>query len=147
MSTRIKILNSNSESYKAMMNLEMTLQNTLLSNIQKELIKTRASQINQCAFCLDMHTKDALKYGEIPQRIFLLNAWRETDLFTEEEKVILAMTEEITLISQKGLTDETYEKAIRFFDEEQVKSIIMAVITINMWNRIAISTHLQVPKP
>lgn len=147
MSTRIKILNSNSESYKAMMNLEMTLQNTLLSNIQKELIKTRASQINQCAFCLDMHTKDALKYGETPQRIFLLNAWRETDLFTEEEKVILAMTEEITLISQKGLTDETYEKAIRFFDEEQVKSIIMAVITINMWNRIAISTHLQVPKP
>lgn len=147
MITRIKILNSNSESYKAMMNLEMTLQNTLLSNIQKELIKTRASQINQCAFCLDMHTKDALKYGETPQRIFLLNAWRETDLFTEEEKVILAMTEEITLISQKGLTDETYEKAIRFFDEEQVKSIIMAVITINMWNRIAISTHLQVPKP
>lgn len=147
MSTRIKILNANSESYKAMMNLEMTLQNTLLSNIQKELIKTRASQINQCAFCLDMHTKDALKYGETPQRIFLLNAWRETDLFTEEEKVILAMTEEITLISQKGLTDETYEKAIRFFDEEQVKSIIMAVITINMWNRIAISTHLQVPKP
>ncbi|WP_027388521.1 carboxymuconolactone decarboxylase family protein [Chryseobacterium gregarium] len=147
MSTRIKILNSNSESYKVMMNLEMTLQNTLLSNIQKELIKTRASQINQCAFCLDMHTKDALKYGETPQRIFLLNAWRETDLFTEEEKVILAMTEEITLISQKGLTDETYEKAIRFFDEEQVRSIIMAVITINMWNRIAISTHLQVPKP
>lgn len=146
MSTRIKILNTNSESYKAMMNLEMTLQNTLLSDIQKELIKIRASQINGCAFCLDMHTKDALKYGETAQRIFLLNAWKETNLFTNEEKVILAMTEEITLISKKGLTDETYEKAIQFFDEEQIKCIIMAVITINMWNRIAISTHLQVPR-
>ena len=146
MSTRIKILNANSESYKAMMNLEMTLQNTLLSDIQKELIKIRASQINGCAFCLDMHTKDALKYGETAQRIFLLNAWKETDLFTHEEKVILAMTEEITLISKKGLADETYEKASQFFDEEQIKCIIMAVITINMWNRIAISTHLQVPK-
>lgn len=146
MSTRTKISNANSESYKAMMNLEVTLQNPLLSNIQKELIKIRASQINQCAFCLDMHTKDALKYGETPQRIFLLNAWRETDLFTEEEKVILAMTEEITLISQKGLTDETYEKAAQLFDEEQIKSIIMAAVTINMWNRIAVSTHLEVPK-
>lgn len=146
MSTRIKISNANSESYKAMMNLEMTLQNTLLTNIQKELIKIRASQINQCAFCLDMHTKDALKYGETPQRIFLLNAWRETSLFTEEEKVMLAMTEEITLISQKGLTDETYEKATQLFDKEQIKSIIMAVVTINMWNRIAVSTHLEVPE-
>ena len=146
MSTRIKILNANSESYKAMMNLEMILQNTLLSDIQKELIKIRASQINGCAFCLDMHTKDALKYGETAQRIFLLNAWKETNLFTDEEKVILAMTEEITLISQKGLSDETYEKASQFFDEEQIKCIIMAVITINMWNRIAISTHLQVPR-
>lgn len=146
MSTRIKILSANSESYKAMMNLEMTLQNTLLSDIQKELIKIRASQINGCAFCLDMHTKDALKYGETAQRIFLLNAWKETNLFTDEEKVILAMTEEITLISQKGLSDETYEKASQFFDEEQIKCIIMAVITINMWNRIAISTHLQVPR-
>jgi len=127
-----------------MINLEMTLQTTSLTNIQKELIKTRASQINQCAFCLDMHTKDAVKYGETPQRIYLLNAWREANLFTEEEKVILAITEEVTLISQKGLTDETYGKATQFFDEDQIKSMIMAVITINMWNRIAISTNLQV---
>ena len=146
MSTRIKILDANSASYKAMMNLEMSLQTTSLSNIQKELIKIRTSQINGCAFCLDMHTKDAIKYGETPQRIYLLNAWKETDLFTEEEKVILGMTEEITLIHQKGLTEETYQKATQFFDEEQIKHIIMAVITTNMWNRIAISTHLQVPK-
>lgn len=145
MSLRVNIA-ANSAPYKAMMSLEMSLQTTSLTNIQKELIKTRASQINQCAFCLDMHTKDALKYGETQQRLFVLNAWRETDLFTEEEKVILAMTEEITQISQKGLTDETYEKASKIFDEEKIKSIIMSVVTINMWNRLAISTHLQVPK-
>lgn len=144
MSKRINILDESSALYKTMINLEMTLQTTSLTNIQKELIKTRASQINQCAFCLDMHTKDAVKYGETPQRIYLLNAWREANLFTEEEKVILAITEEVTLISQKGLTDETYGKATQFFDEDQIKSIIMAVITINMWNRIAISTNLQV---
>ncbi|WP_445430655.1 carboxymuconolactone decarboxylase family protein [Chryseobacterium indoltheticum] len=144
MSKRINILDESSALYKAMINLEMTLQTTSLTNIQKELIKTRASQINQCAFCLDMHTKDAVKYGETPQRIYLLNAWREANLFTEEEKVILAITEEVTLISQKGLTDETYGKATQFFDEDQIKSMIMAVITINMWNRIAISTNLQV---
>ncbi|MBW8524080.1 carboxymuconolactone decarboxylase family protein [Chryseobacterium chendengshani] len=145
MNSRVNIA-ANSAPYKAMINLEMSLQTTSLTNIQKELIKTRASQINQCAFCLDMHTKDALKYGETAQRLFLLNAWRETDLFTEEEKLILAMTEEITQISQNGLTDETYEKASKLFDEEKIKSIIMAIVTINMWNRIAITTHLQVSK-
>ncbi len=88
----------------------------------------------------------ALKYGETPQRIFLLNAWRETDLFTEEEQTILAMTEEITLISEKGLTEETYQKAQKHFDENQISQIIMAIVTINAWNRIGISTHLQIPK-
>lgn len=145
MNTRANI-ETNSTPYKAMLHLEMSLQSSTLTPIQKELIKTRASQINQCAFCLDMHTKDALKYGETPQRLFLLNAWRETDLFTEEEKVILAMTEEITLIHQQGLSDKTYQEAMQFFNEDQIKSIIMAVITINMWNRIAISTHLQIGK-
>jgi len=143
MTTRANI-ETHSAPYQAMVHLEMSLQTSTLTPIQKELIKTRASQINQCAFCLDMHTKNALKYGETPQRLFLLNAWRETDLFTEEERVILAMTEEITLIHQKGLSDENYEKASQFFNDDQIKSIIMAVITINMWNRLAISTRLQV---
>ncbi|WP_419868532.1 carboxymuconolactone decarboxylase family protein [Chryseobacterium sp. CT-SW4] len=146
MSTRINMATTEPAGYKAMLGLENYLQSASLTPIQKELIKTRASQINGCAFCLDMHTKDALKYGETPQRLFLLNAWRETDLFSEEEKVLLAMTEEITLIHRQGLTEETYNKALQFFDEHQMGQIIMAVITINAWNRIAISTHLPVSK-
>lgn len=127
--------------------METSLQNSFLSPIQKELIKIRASQINGCAFCLDMHTKDALKYGETPQRIFLLNAWREAkELYTEEEQVILMIAEEITLISQKGLAEETYQKAKELFDETRISDIIMAGIVINMWNRIAISSHMPIGK-
>lgn len=144
--SRINIAELQPAGYKAMLGLEAYLQNIALTNIQKELIKIRASQINGCAFCLDMHTKDALKYGETPQRIFLLNAWQETELFTEEEKVLLLMTEEITLISHKGLTEETYQKAKNLFDDAQIAQIILAIVTINAWNRIGISTHLQLPK-
>ena len=140
---RVNINETEPQAFKAMYTLEGYLATTQLSKIQKELIKIRASQINGCAFCIDMHTKDALKYGETTQRIFLLNAWRETQLFTEEEKVILAITEEITLITKKGLSEETYAKAEQFFDQKQIAQIIMAVITINAWNRIAISTHLE----
>lgn len=144
--SRINIAELQPAGYKAMLGLEAYLQNIALTNIQKELIKIRASQINGCAFCLDLHTKDALKYGETVQRIFLLNAWQETELFTEEEKVLLAMTEEITLISHKGLTEETYQKAKSVFDENTIAQIILAIVTINASNRIGISTHLQLPK-
>ena len=147
MSTRFDMATTDKAAYKAMLGLEGYLQTISLHQIQKELIKIRASQINGCAFCLDMHTKDALKYGETPQRIFLLNAWREAkELFTEEEQVLLEMTEEITLISQKGLTEETYYKAKQLFDEATIAQIIMAIITINAWNRIGISTHLPIAK-
>ncbi len=92
-----------------------------------------------------MHTKDAIKNGETQQRIFVLSAWREaTYLFTEEEQAVLAMTEEITLISNNGLSEETYQKALKHFTKNQVAQIIMAIITINAWNRIAVSTHLHI---
>lgn len=147
MSTRFNMATTDAAAYKALLGLEGYLQTTSLNHTQKELIKMRASQINGCAFCIDMHTKDALKYGETPQRIFLLNAWREAkDFFTEEEQVLLQMTEEITLISQKGLTDETYYKAKQLFDEAKIAQIIMAIITINAWNRIGVSTHLPIAK-
>ncbi len=133
------------QAYKAMMGLEMYLANVEISKSLKELIKIRASQINSCAYCIDMHTKDALKNGETNQRIFLLSAWKEAKyLFTEEEQTVLTMTEEITLIHKNGLSDETYQKATEFFTEEQIAQIIMAIVTINVWNRIAVSTHLQV---
>lgn len=94
------------EAHKAMRAMEIYLATTAISPLHKELIKIRASQINGCAFCLNLHTKDARALGETEQRIYLLHAWKETDLFTEEEKAILALTEEITLIHQHGLSDE-----------------------------------------
>ena len=143
METRVNINAAEPQAFKAMYALEGYLATVKISKSNKELIKMRASQINGCAFCIDMHTKDALKNGETQQRIFLLNAWREVNLFTEEERVVLAMTEEITLISQRGLTAETYQKAQQFFDENEIAQIIMAIATINAWNRIAISTLMQ----
>ncbi|WDF66956.1 carboxymuconolactone decarboxylase family protein [Sphingobacterium oryzagri] len=130
---------------KAMIGLESYLSQCSISKTNKELIKIRASQINGCAFCINMHTHDAIKSGETSQRIFLLSAWREAgDIFTEEEKVVLAVTEEITLIQKDGLSDKTYTNALQFFSETQIADIIMAVTTINLWNRIVLSTHLLI---
>ncbi len=144
MENRIDIQQLEPDAFKAMFALENYLHNSGLSRTQFYLIKIRASQINGCAFCINMHTTDALKQGETAQRIFLLNAWKETGLFTEEEKIILAITEEVTLISQNGLRDETYRKAEQLFDGNQIAQIIMAVVTINAWNRIVISTKKTV---
>ena len=144
MENRIDIQQLEPDAFKAMFALENYLHNSGLSRTQFYLIKIRASQINGCAFCINMHTSDALKQGETAQRIFLLNAWKETGLFTEEEKTILAITEEVTLISQNGLSDETYRQAEQLFDGNQIAQIIMAVVTINAWNRIVISTKKTV---
>jgi len=144
MNNRIDIPTLEPDAYKAMSGLESYLRNSRLSKIHLELIKIRASQINGCAFCINMHTADALKNGETAQRIFLLNAWKETELFTEEERTILAITEEVTLIHRNGLSDKTYEQAVKLFDENYIAQIIMAVVTINAWNRIAVSTNRTV---
>lgn len=146
MEKRVNISETEPQAYKAMSALERYLATTGLSKTHKELVKIRASQINGCAFCIDMHTKDALNNGETTQRIFLLNAWHETDLFTDEEKVILKMTEEVTLIHRQGLSEETYRKAEQLFDKNYISQIIMAVVTINAWNRIAISTRMEPAK-
>lgn len=143
---RLDVSKLEPNAYKAMFGIENYLLTTDLKKSHKELIKIRASQINGCAFCLDMHTKDAIKLGETPQRIFLLNAWRETDLFSAEEKIILGLTEQITLVSNGGVSDELYTKAIAAFGENYVAQIIMAAVAINGWNRIAISTNLEVQK-
>ena len=144
MKSRLNIQKLEPKAYEAMYGLENFLANSELDKLHLELIKIRASQINGCAFCINMHTKDAMKLGETNQRIFLLNAWRETILFTEEEPVILAMTEEITNISQHGLSEETYQKALTLFSENYIAIIILAITTINAWNRIAISSHMMV---
>ncbi len=141
MENRIQIDLVEPEAFKAMYALEEYIQQSSLNKSQKELIKIRASQLNDCTFCIDMHTKDAIKNGETQQRLFLLSAWRETNLFTEEEKILMQITEEITLIHKNGLSNETYKKAITFFNENQLSQIIMTIVTINAWNRIAKSTQ------
>jgi len=142
MSNRINIGKTEPAAYKAMMALEHYLGTTGISPIQQEMIRVRSSQINGCAYCIDMHTRDARKAGETEQRIYLLNAWRETSLFTEEERAILALTEAVTLITQ-GVSDEVYEQAIKVLGEQKTAQVIMATITINAWNRIGISTAMQ----
>lgn len=144
METRINIGQLEPLAYKALMGLETYLASTTISKTHKELIKIRASQINGCAFCINMHTTDARKHGETEQRIYLLNAWREVaNLYTEEERVILALTEEMTLIANGGVSDETYKKAKAIFDDNHLAQIMMAIITINAWNRMAIATQMQ----
>jgi AhpD family alkylhydroperoxidase len=144
MEKRINIAEIEPSAYKALIGLESYLATTSISKTHKELIKIRASQINGCAFCINMHTTDARKNGETEQRIYLLNAWREVaDLYTEKERIILALTEEVTLIANGGVADDTYQKAKATFGENQLAQIIMAIVTINGWNRIAIATQLQ----
>jgi len=127
--------------YKAMLGLEQYIRNSQIPPMLLELIKIRASQINGCAYCIDMHTQEALKIGEIPRRIFALSAWKESPLFTEEERAVLQLTEEVTLILEDGVSDDTYNKVLKFYGENELAQIIMQVIIINSWNRIAVSTR------
>ena len=142
MKPRIVIPTVAPEAYEALMNLEKYNATTSVTPIQKELIKIRASQINGCAFCLNMHTADARKYGETEKRIYLISAWREADVFTEEEKAILALTEQITMISNH-VSDEVYQNAARLFEDKYLAEIILLIITINSWNRLAIATGMR----
>lgn len=145
MEPRLNIEQASPEAYTAMLTLTGIAAHVKLTPIQKELIKIRASQINGCAFCIDMHTKTALKIGETPQRLFLLNAWRETDLFTPAEKALLALVEEVTLIHRHGVSDAVYAEAVEHFGAERIPLIMMAIVTINAWNRISVMSRTQVP--
>lgn len=143
MQNRINFYETAPEAYNALMNLEKFMGSTALTATHKELIKIRASQLNGCAFCINMHTADARKNGETEQRLYLLNAWREADVYTDAEKALLAFTEEVTLISHH-VSDETYANAAKHFDEKYLSDVLMMVITINAWNRMAIATGLRV---
>lgn len=145
MEKRIQIDALEPGAYKAMYALEGYLRKSQLSSTHIYLIKLRASQINGCAFCIDMHTKEALKKGETSQRLSLLSAWKETELFTEEERILLEVTEAVTFIHRAGLPSELYQRALKAFGEHYLSQIIMAIATINAWNRIAVSTHMPVP--
>ena len=104
-----------------------------------ELVKIRASQLNSCAYCLDMHTKDARLAGETEQRIYALNAWRETPFFTERERAALEWTEAVTRVGDTHVPDEIYDRVSRQFEEAELVALTMGVIVINGWNRLAVS--------
>ena len=141
LNTRKSINESEPQAYKAMLNLEMESRKFEVSPVLRHLIKIRASQINGCAYCVDMHTEEALKSGESPRRIFAISVWHESHLFTEEERAVLQLTEEVTRIHEKGVSDETYERVVNLFGEQAVAQLIMLAVIINSWNRIAVSTR------
>jgi len=111
-----------------------------------ELVKLRASQINGCGYCVNTHSKDARKAGEPEQRVFAIAAWWETPFFSEAERAALRLTEEITRIGEGGLSEDTYQKALQHFGNTGVAQLIFTVVTINSWNRIAISMHMVAEK-
>lgn len=145
MKNRIDINTLEPNAYKAMFGLEGYLGDIALEASLKALIKMRASQINGCAYCIQMHTQEALKQGEKEQRIFALSAWKESPLFTDTERAVLALTEEVTLIANGGLSTEVYESALAILGEKILAQAIMQIVTINAWNRIAVATHMVHP--
>lgn len=123
---------------KAMRELEKYVAASGLERPLYELVKTRASQMNGCAYCLDMHTKDARKAGETEQRLYTLSAWRETPFFTDRERTALEWTEALTLISENDVPDSLYNEVRKHFDEKEMIALPIAMVAINGWNRLAI---------
>lgn len=142
MKTRIDIGRLEPKAYEAMMVMEKYLGESTIEVGLSELLRFRASQINGCAYCIEMHSQEALKKGEMQNRLFALSAWWESPLFSKKEKSALAMTDEITKIAKSGLRDETFEKVKEYFSENEIAQLIMLICSINTWNRIAVSTHL-----
>ncbi|QDT52033.1 Carboxymuconolactone decarboxylase family protein [Caulifigura coniformis] len=126
------------EPYRKQVAMETYLAGCGLDPVIKHLVKIRASQINGCAYCIDMHTKDARAEGETEQRIYALSAWRETPFFTDRERAALAWTEAVTLVPQ-GVSDELFETTSEHFPEKELVDLTWAIASINAWNRIAIS--------
>ncbi len=131
------------EGIKGLLEIEKYVAQSSLDRKLFELVKLRASQINGCAYCLDMHTKDARAAGETEQRLYLLSAWRETSFYTEKERVALEWTEAMTLISENDISDELYQRVRNHFGEAEMVALTMAIVAINGWNRLAIGFHTE----
>lgn len=126
------------EASRAMIELEQVVEASTLEPLLRELVKLRASQINGCAYCVDMHTKDAEAMGEEPQRLHLVAVWREAPVFSPRERAALAWTEALTLLPQTGAPDEVYEAVARSFDAAEQVALTLAIVAINGWNRLAV---------
>ncbi|MBQ4898860.1 carboxymuconolactone decarboxylase family protein [Paenibacillus sp. Marseille-P2973] len=142
MKMRLNHYTANPEVYRAMSQLERHVRESGLDRIVYELIKIRASQINGCSFCLDMHTNELRKLGETEQRIALVSVWRESPCYTDKEKAVLELTEAVTLISKGGVSEELFNRILTFYSEKETVDLIFAINLINSWNRIAITTGM-----
>lgn len=140
---RIDFVKSHTPAFNTMLQIENYLSDISIGYKLKGLIKIRASMLNECAFCIDMHTSQARAKGESEQRIYALSAWRKSKLFSEEERVALALTEEMTSTNPQDLSDQTYQQGLEQFGEKGFVEIIMQITAINAWNRIAIATRME----
>jgi AhpD family alkylhydroperoxidase len=146
MTQRLAVGDIDPTAYQAVLAMERYVRTSGLDKRLYELIKIRASQLNGCAYCLDMHHRDARAGGEDQRRLDVLSAWREApELYTVRERAALALTEAVTLIGEGGVSDDVWSEATRHFDDAGMVQLLIAVATINVWNRLAVSTHQQLP--
>lgn len=138
MKPRIENHNETAQAMKAMLALEAAVEASGLDRVLVDLVKVRASQINGCAYCINMHFQDAKKHGETDQRLYLLDAWRDAPFYSDRERAVLAWTEAVTLITD-GVSDEVFAEARKFFSESELANLTLAVVAINGWNRFSIS--------
>ncbi|WP_313639590.1 carboxymuconolactone decarboxylase family protein [Paenibacillus sp.] len=139
MSQRVPYYEIAPDAMKIMMDMETYTKRSTINRTTRELIKIRVSQINGCAFCIDMHTTDARKMGETEQRIYCLNVWNECTFYTPEEKVALELSEHITLIPTKRVPEDLYKRVREHYDEKQYVDLVLIINQINSWNRISIA--------
>lgn len=139
MQPRLNYQQASPGAFNALLDMEKYTRQCGLEYSLIELVKIRASQINGCAYCIDMHTKDARAAGETEQRLYALSVWHETPFYTERERIALELTEAVTLIGQAGVPDELYQRASEQFNEEELVNLVTAIITINGWNRLALA--------
>lgn len=139
MSSRIDYYKASPEAVKAMVGLEGFVNKCGLERSLLDLVKLRASQINGCAFCVDTHCTDARKNGESERRLYAVAVWREAPFFTDRERSALAWTEAVTLLSETHAPDDVYQEVIKYFNEKEAVDLTLAIITINGWNRLAVS--------
>ncbi|GLY21080.1 carboxymuconolactone decarboxylase family protein [Micromonospora sp. NBRC 101691] len=144
MQARMNVAQAAPEAYRAVLGLEKYVR----ANVEHrmlELVKLRASMVNGCAFCVDMHSREALDAGESSRRLFAVAAWHDAPFFDERERAALALTDAVTRLGEHGVPDEVWDEATRVFAEKEVADLVVAIATINVWNRISVTTRTQPP--
>jgi AhpD family alkylhydroperoxidase len=144
MSDRLKYARVAPEALRAMRAMQDYVNATGLEHSLLELVKLRASYMNGCAYCVDMHTKDSRAAGETEQRLYMVPLWREAPFYTDRERAALAWTEAVTRLGEHGVPDSVYEEALRQFDEVELVQLTMAIVAINGWNRLSVAFQTEV---